>query len=71
MISEITYPKYFVSSLITSDSAIESNNIVHIMQREYIKMNGRLRPKDEVHLSDHVPRIGTKSKHRNGPRKLI
>lgn len=34
-------------------------------------MNGRLRPKGEMHLSDHVPRMGTNIKHSNGPRKRV
>ena len=33
-------------------------------------MNGRLRPKGEMHLSDHVPSMGTNIKHSNGPRKV-
>ena len=53
----------------TNHSEIESITIVNIMHREYTKINGRLRPKEELHLSDHVPRIGTKSRHKNGPEK--
>ena len=65
-----TYPRYFVSPWLTSHSEVESNTIVNIIHREYTKMNGRLRPKGEMHLSDHVPSMGTNIKHSNGPRKV-
>ena len=55
----------------TSHSETESMTIVNIMHREYSMINGRLRPKDELHLSDQVPRIGTKSRHKNGPEKKL
>ena len=65
-----TYPRYFVSPWLTSHSEVESNTIVNIIHSEYTKMNGRLRPKGEMHLSDHVPRMGTNIKHSNGPRRV-